>query len=142
MATARILLAEECGLAPHAADLFADQPDAPKIVPVKDGARCLTAFVKLVRARQAPLLVILDEPLPRLSGRGAALAIRAVERALDLKPTPLLFYTADAADDAFKGFLSRLGRAVHLQRPAGAPEEQARRLGVAAGRLLVQLRGK
>ncbi len=143
MATARILLAEEAGLAPFAPTLLGDAADAPKVVPVQDGARCLTAFTKLVKARQPPLLVVLDDPLPRVTGRGTATAMRAIERGLGLKPTPVLFYTAEAADESLKALLSKLGRAVHLQRPADEPPaEQARRLGVAVGRLLAQLRGK
>ena len=88
------------------------------------------------------MLVVLDEDLPRVSGRSTALAVRALERAFDLKPTALLLYTEEPADDELKAFLAGLTRAVHLRRRAELPpEEQAKRLGKAVDRLLKQLRG-
>jgi len=138
----RIFLVERTGLAGAARQVVAGLPGAPELVALDDGAKCVGAFTKLAKAGHPPVLVVLDEDLPRVSGRSTALAVRALERAFDLKPTALLLYTEEPADDELKAFLAGLTRAVHLRRRAELPpEEQAKRLGKAVDRLLKQLRG-
>jgi CheY-like chemotaxis protein len=139
----RMLLAVDAELAPLAAQAIGGLPDAPKVVPVRDGARCLTAYTKLTKANQPPLLIVLDTSLPRIEGRAAALMVRAIERGAGKSPTAILFYTTEAADNELKALLKQLGRAVHMQRPpTDGPADAARRLGVAVGKLLAQLGGK
>ncbi len=133
-------MAENVGLAEPTRQLLLAQ-GAPELFPVNDGGRLITAFTKLAKAGKPPKLVILDEPLRKVTGRSVALSVRAIERALGLSPTAILFFTEQPADEAFKSFLSTLGRAVHLQRPGSDVEQQARRLGQATARLLAQLGG-
>jgi len=143
MATQRIFLVENAGLADHARQALALVPDAPELVALDDGAKCLGAFVKLLHAGKGPLLLILDDPLPRIGGRGTALAVRAIERAVDAKPTAILFYSDGPSNDELKAVLSNVTRAVHLQRkPSLSEEDQAKRFANAIGRLLAQVRGK
>jgi hypothetical protein len=113
-----------------------------EIVSVSDGVRGLTAFVKLLRVRQAPLLVVLDSSHERLPGTRAARAMRAVERGFGVEAVPIMFYTVEAADESMRGTLSQLGRAVHLRRPEGVPiGDQATRMTKAIVKLLQKVRG-
>ncbi len=140
MATERILMAESGGLAALAKPVIA-AGGGPEIVGVQDGARCVAAFTKLCQASRPPVLIILDEPLKRIGMRATALALRAIERAYEMSPTAMLFYTEAPAGEDLKSALAQIGRAVHLQRPAGqASQEQAQRLAVAVDRLLAQVR--
>jgi len=115
-----------------------------ELVAVKDGARCVVAFTKLMRAKQPPLLVVLDDDLDRIDGEGAARALRAIERAFGTEqPVAMLYYAAEAADDTRKALLAEIGRAVHLQRRHADPiEAQARRLAKAIAKLVAQVRGQ
>lgn len=141
MATQRIFLAEKAGLALQAREALAHIEDPPDLVALDDGAKCVGAFAKLAQAGKGPLLIILDVPLPRISGRGTAFAIRAIERALDLKPTAILFYAEARSDEDTKAFLGQIKRAVHLQRkPEQSDEDQAKRLSKAIDKLLAQVR--
>lgn len=140
MASGRILMAENVGLAEPTRQLLKAQ-GAPDLFPVADGGRLVTAFTKLAKAGKPPKLIILDEPLRKVCGRSVALCVRAIERAMGMSPTAILFFTAEPADPGFKTFLAELGRAVHLQRPEQEVELQARRLGQATARLLAQLGG-
>jgi len=139
----RILVAQGEAMVAAAGPHVAAMDAAPDLVPVSDGARCVVAYTKLLRAGQPPLLVVLDDGLERIDGAETARVLRAVERALDHEPVAILFYSAAAADDDRKALLGELTRAVHLQRRAQEPvEAQARRLAKATAKLLGQVRGR
>ncbi len=143
MATERILLVENAGLADQARQALTLVESPPDLVALDDGTKCVGAYAKLANASRPPLLIILDEPLPRIGGRATALAVRAIERAFEMKPTAILLYSTSASDDDLKAFLSSVGRAVHLQRkPDATEEDRAKRLAKAIDRLLKQVRGK
>lgn len=143
MARERILLAHDEAMTTAAAPYVAELPDAPDLVPIGDGPRCVVAYTKLLRAEQPPLLVVLDDALERIDGPGTARVLRAVERALGAEPVAILFYSPEAADDDRKLLLAELSRAVHLQRRADEPiDAQARRLAKATAKLLAQVRGR
>ncbi len=142
MATERILLIEHAGLAADARAAVQAIPNGPDLLAMDDGAKGIGAFTKLASAGAPPVLVVLDEALPRISGRATARAIRAVERACDLPPTAILVYSEGAADADLKAFLAEVTRAVQMPRkPSASPEERQRRIGTAIQRLLAQVRG-
>lgn len=139
----RILVAQDEAMVAAASPHVAAIAHAPDLVPVGDGARCVVAYTKLLRASQPPLLVVLDDGLERIDGPGTARVLRAIERAMDQEPVAILFYSDEAADDERKALLSELTRAVHLQRRAQEPvEAQGRRLAKATAKLLGQVRGR
>lgn len=144
MANGSILMAQELrALVDVTAATLQARPDAPEVVGCDDGALFLTQYTRLLRAGQTPRLCVLDTRLPGLPTLAIALGVRAVERGLGIPPTPILFHTAEPASDELRQLLTRVGRAVHLQRTAELPvEEQGRRLTIAVEKLLVQLGGK
>lgn len=143
MARERILVAQDEAMTTAAGPHIAELQDAPDLVPVGDGARCVVAYTKLLRAEQPPLLVVLDDALERIDGAGTARVLRAIERALGHEPVAILFYSPEAADDERKALLAELTRAVHLQRRADEPiDAQALRLAKATAKLLSQVRGR
>jgi len=144
VANGRILVTQEVrGVAELAGAALQAKPDAPEFVTCEDGGLFLTQFTRLIRAGQPPRLCVLDLRAPGLGAAVAAYGARAVERGLGLAPTPILFYTAEPAGDELRQLLSRIGRAVHLQRGVELPEEeQARRLSIAVEKLLAQLGAK
>jgi hypothetical protein len=144
VANGRILLADDGrALGDALRPVLRQKPDLPEVLTAEDGAAYVTEFTRAARAGESPRLCIINTRLPKLEGRAAALAQRSVERGLGVGPVPIFFYTGDPADDEFKAFLTRCGRAVHFVRVLDLPmEEQARRLGVAIEKLLLQLGGR
>ncbi|MCB9525862.1 MAG: hypothetical protein H6702_21170 [Myxococcales bacterium] len=138
----QLLLVDDAGLAEPGSALLQRLQDAPELVAVTDGMAGVERFTQLVARGTPPLLVVVDEVLPRIAGRNVLRAIRAVERAFGLQPTAALLYASAPADESMKAFLSEVGRAVHLVRPADQPiQEQARRFVLASRKLLSQVRG-
>ncbi len=142
MARERILVGQDEAIVEAARPLVARIDAEIDLVAVGDGARCIVAFTKLIRAGKPPLLVVLDDTLARIDGEGCARSIRAIERAFEAEPVAILFYADEAADETRKGLLATLGRAVHLQRRAEPTDQQALRLAKALARLLKQVRGQ
>jgi len=142
VSTQRILIAVSKDIADAARPSLESAGLGVEPVYVQDGVRGLTAFVKLLRVRQPPLLVVLDASHDRLPSTRAARAMRAVERGFGIEAVPILFYTTDAADESMKGSLAQLGRAVHLKRPEDATlAEQSIRMTKAIAKLLQKVRG-
>lgn len=143
MARERILVGQDEALVEAARPLVGRLDPELDLVGVGDGARCVVAFTKLLRAGKPPLLAVLDDDLARIDGEGCARSMRAIERAFDADPVAILFYADQPADDARKALLGQLGRAVHLQRKTDEPvEAQAKRLAKALAKLVSQVRGQ
>ena len=132
-----ILIPNHDGLADASRPVVAELPHLSKVVSIEDGAQMVMAFVKIVSRETTPSLVVLDHRIERVRGRSCATAIRAIEKGLGIQKTPILFYTAEPADDEFKRFTSSLGQTLQLTRRMDKSiGSQARRLGKALNRIL------
>ena len=117
--------------------MVAELETKSKVVPIADGAQMMMAFAKLASRGTTPSLVILDHQLGRIRGRACAEFIRAVERGFDVPKTPILFYTEDPSDEAFKRFTNGLGHTLQLTRKTDKDiSGQAKRLTKAINRIL------
>lgn len=111
-----------------------------QITPCVDGISLLAEYVRRLRAKQQPAMVVCEFELAGLSGQATVHAIRAAERGLGADPVPILAYADQRVDDEVTGFINQVGHLVHLRRPSASPApEQARRLEIALGKLLTQL---
>lgn len=142
MAKERILVGQDDGIVEAAKPLMAKLDTDIELVGVGDGARCIVAFTKLLRAGKPPLLVALDDDLARIDGEGCARTMRAIERAFGADPVAILFYAHGAADPTRNALLKSLGRAVHLPRKDEGKDAQALRMVKAFAKLLKQVRGQ
>lgn len=143
MARERILVGQDEAMIEATKPYIARIDSDLELVTVKDGARCVVAFTKLLRAQKPPLLVVLDDGLARIDGEGTCRTLRAIERAFGAEQVAMLFYASEAADDTRKALLAEVGRAVHLQRRGADPiEGQAKRLAKAIAKLVAQVRGQ
>jgi CheY-like chemotaxis protein len=142
MANDRILMATSDDLHTEMKTLISELEGSPKLVGVGDGARLVNALTRLLLARQAPELIVLDLALPRISGRAAARMIRALERATDTKKTPILLFSDEEESDGLKSFCKEVKSAVHLRRRMDkSSDEQIKRLVKAVDRILKKKRG-
>jgi len=142
VAKERILVGQGDAIIEAARPLMARLDADIELVGVGDGARCLVAFTKLLRAGKPPLLVALDNDLARIDGEGCARSMRAIERAFEADPVAIIFYADGPADGSRTALLKSLGRAVHLPRKDESVDAQALRMVKAFAKLLKQVRGQ
>lgn len=100
------------------------------VVPCKNGEEFLSQATSRLRAGLPISLVILDVQMPILNGINAAIALRAVERARNVKQrVPILFFTATRCDETFQQVLKYCAPARYINKGVGtSPEEFADRL--------------
>ena len=85
-----------------------------------NGEEFLQVIAESVAAGVAVDLAILDVDMPILNGYFAAIALRAMERGLRARPTPIVFFTAYPCDDTFKKVLEHCQPARYLNKGADA----------------------
>jgi CheY-like chemotaxis protein len=124
------LLAEDTAL--HRAliaDGLVEHGLANEVVATEQGDRFITEATRLLLRNERIDLCILDLEMPRLSGYHAAIALRALELAFEVQPTPVLFFSARVCDEPLRRAMEEVGHAIYLHKaPATGPEEMFERL--------------
>jgi CheY-like chemotaxis protein len=103
-------------------DLLTERMLAREVIGAPDGQAFIEAYARDTAAGQKPDLIVLDVRMPGIDGREAAFAIRAVEKALSVKPTPILFFSSVICDDTFKAQLRDLGSARYIRKSQDGDE--------------------
>lgn len=93
---------------------------ARQVVSVEHGFDALIAFHQAMRNKVHLDLLILDVNMPILDGINAAVCMRAAEKAYQLPPHPILFFTSNICDDAFSRALEYLAPARYLNKGAAS----------------------
>jgi CheY-like chemotaxis protein len=120
-----VFVVEDSGfLRQVARDLLTTKGLARDVVECSDGPAFLEEFVRAAVAGRKPDLVVLDVRMPEMDGRDAATAMRAVEVALGVKRTPILFFSAVLCDEPFKQMLEALGNAKYVRKADGGDPQQ------------------
>lgn len=102
-----------------------------------DGSEFITIFARKATEGEPFSLVVLDIAMPILNGVSAAIAMRSIERALKLKRTPILFFTAQKCDENFKKVLSYCKPALYVNKGVSStPDLLASRVGQVVIQLL------
>jgi len=107
-----------------------------------DGSSFITMFTRRAVEGNPFSVAILDIAMPILNGVNAAIAMRAIEKALGLKHTPILFFTAHKCDDNFKKVLSYCRPALYVNKgTSSTPDLLSSRVGQVVVRLLKETAG-
>lgn len=111
-------------------DLFRYENVAENVIACENGEQFLEQAARTFRERGGIDLVVLDANMPIVDGYRAALALRAIERGLGVQvPTPILFFTSVAIDDAFRKVLERCAPARYVNKEASpGPRELVSRI--------------
>ncbi len=118
-------------------DLLTERELASDVIDCDDGPNFIEAFTKAIKADEKPDLVVLDVKMPGMDGREAAYAVRAIEKGLGVKRTPILFFSAMLCDAEFKGMLRDIGNARYIRKSDGSePAELGNRIASVLERLL------
>lgn len=119
-------------------DLLLSKQLCREVVDCEDGISFVEAYTRSLIEGERPDLVVLDVRMPKLDGRQAAFAMRAVETALGQKKrTPILFFSAMLCDEAFKAVLAELGNARYIRKSDdGDAQQLGNRIVSVLGRLV------
>jgi len=89
-----------------------------QFVPFNNGEEAITFYLKSLINKTPVSLVILDIRMPFLSGLSTAIAIRAIETALEVPKAPILFFSVKQADDEMKKFINHTTPSFYLNKGA------------------------
>ena len=107
------------------------------VVASKDGADFITLFCRHIQDKKPFSLVVLDVAMPILNGINAAISMRAIEKALKIKTTPILFFTGQKCDENFKKVLSYCKPALYVNKGiSSTPDLLSSRIGQVVEQLL------
>ncbi|MEK7851279.1 MAG: response regulator [Deltaproteobacteria bacterium] len=102
---------------------------ATEVVGCHDGVDFLSTFIRKLKEENSISLVILDVAMPLLNGVNAAIALRAVEKGLNIPPTPILFFTAQKCDENFQKVLTYCKPAEYVNKGiSSTPDQLASRI--------------
>ena len=104
-------------------DVIIDHRLAKEVVTSKQGADFLTQFTRMAIEKKEVSMVVLDVTMPLFGGVNAAIALRAVENAFKIKPTPIMFFTAHKCDERFKKLLYYCKPALYLNKGSSSTPE-------------------
>ena len=104
-------------------DVIINDHLAREVVTSKQGADFLTQFTRMAIEKKEVSMVVLDVTMPLFGGVNAAIALRAVERAFKIKPTPIMFFTAHKCDEKFKKLLHYCKPALYLNKGSSSTPE-------------------
>jgi len=117
-------------------DLLTSRSLAKEVVECDDGPAFIEAYVRALAAGQKPELVVLDVRMPEMDGRDVARAMRALEDAMGVKRTPILFFSGVLCDEPFKATLEALGNAKYIRKTDGDPSALGERIVAVLERLV------
>jgi len=107
------------------------------VVASKDGADFITLFCSHIQGKKPFSLVVLDVAMPILNGINAAISMRAIEKALKIRATPILFFTGHKCDENFKKVLSYCKPALYVNKGiSSTPDLLSSRIGQVVEQLL------
>jgi len=89
-----------------------------RVISCKNGFEFTISYLQNQRGKVPIGLIILDVIMPVLNGISAAVAIRCWEKALELEPVPILFFTAKRCDETFKRVLQYSRPAMYVNKGA------------------------
>jgi len=105
-------------------DMLVEQGLAGRVVPSKNGYEFLARYIRERKTPHNIGLVVMDVKMPVLNGISSSVAMRAHEKALDLEPVPLMFFTSKRCDETFRKVLMHTAPAMYINKGASSSPAQ------------------
>jgi CheY-like chemotaxis protein len=123
-------------------DVLEERGLATNVIACDSGTKFLTVASERLRQELPVKLAILDIIMPPLDGVSTALALRALEKGLQVpQPIPILFLSAARFDDALANLISQCRPAIYLNKGSDStPAQLGPRLDKVIGHLLDRAR--
>jgi len=107
------------------AELLLERGFSMNVIPCESGQEFLTVASERFHQELSIKLAILDIMMYPLDGTATALALRALEKGLNVRPpTPVLFLSAVRSDDTLRRLIARCQPALYLNKGTDAAPEQ------------------
>lgn len=120
-------------------DIFSNNDITKNFKSFENGEALLEEYTRFLIDRKAVDLVILDIKMPFISGISVGIAMRAMERAFGIKPSPILFFSVKQADEELQKFFTHLTPAYYLNKGASTDiEDLEKRMLVALNSILLK----
>lgn len=97
-------------------DALIESGKVKEVILCENGEEALYLFMKVKKENKKIDLVILDLKMPIMSGVNAAIAIRAIERAMGWKKVPFLFFTIAEKTEGLVEFFKYVKPAIYLKK--------------------------
>jgi CheY-like chemotaxis protein len=111
------------------------------ILAVENGLELTTAFSKLASENAATGMAIIDLNMPIMDGITAARTMRAIEAQHNMPATPIIFFSAEKADDSLKAQMELLSPASYMNKGSDPdPDSLAGRVEQLVGYLMEKYR--
>jgi CheY-like chemotaxis protein len=86
------------------------------VIAVENGLELTTAFARLISERAAIDMAIIDLNMPIMDGITAARTIRAIESQHKISSTPVIFFSAEKANESLKEQMELLNPASYMNK--------------------------
>lgn len=107
------------------------------VVEAENGLELTAAFSKLASEKAAIDIAIIDLNMPIMDGITAARTIRAVEAQHNMPATPIIFFSAEKADDSLRAQMEILSPASYMNKGSDPdPDSLANRVEQLVGYLI------
>jgi CheY-like chemotaxis protein len=99
-------------------DIFTNNNITKNFRSFENGELLLEEYTRFLLEKKTVDLVILDIKMPYISGISVGIAMRAMERAFNAKPSPILFFSVKQADEELQKFFVHSSPAYYLNKGA------------------------
>lgn len=97
-------------------DALTESGKVKEVILCENGEEAIYSFMKIKREKKEVDLLILDLKMPVMSGVNAAIAIRAIERAMEWKKVPFLFFTIAEKTEGLVEFFKYVKPAIYVRK--------------------------
>lgn len=97
-------------------DLLKEKKYSDNVLSFENGLELISAYSKLLKEKQPVDIAIIDLNMPVMDGLTAARMIRSIEAQNNNKAVPIIFFSAEKADDNFKKQMENLEPANYMNK--------------------------
>jgi len=97
-------------------DMLNEKKYSDNVLSFENGLELISAYSKLLKDKQPVHIAIIDLNMPVMDGLTAARTIRSLETQNNSKAVPIIFFSAEKADDNFKKQMEILAPANYMNK--------------------------
>jgi CheY-like chemotaxis protein len=97
-------------------DRLKEKEYSDNVLSFENGLELISAYSKLLEEKKPIDIAIIDLNMPVMDGLTAARMIRSLEAQKNLKAVPIIFFSAEKADDNFKKQMENLSPANYMNK--------------------------
>lgn len=124
-------------------DLLKEKKFSDNVLSFENGLELISAYSKLISEKHTIDIAIIDLNMPVMDGITAARTIRAIEVQNNAKKVPIVFFSAEKADEDLRKQMEHLGPANYVNKGSDPdPDKLALRVEALIGHLMEKFKQK